>query len=213
MRQEMEDFAAKVGLNFILNVILNREGEIVSAVAGHFVQAHRAGVELSAAVYGFPIASRADVVISSTSPVDWDLFQADKGITSAEPATKPGGEILLVARCVEGVSRAHPELTDYLGKMTSAQIWARLGRDETADPLTAAEAIVLNDIKEKYRITIATKGLSPSLVQAMGFSHVEPSELDAYLQERLRTNPGLTIGIMHQSAELFPYVQSQDQVD
>ncbi len=208
MRQEMEDFAAKIGLNFILNVILNREGEIVSAVAGHFVQAHRAGVALSTAVYGLPICACADVVISSTSPVDWDLFQADKGITSAEPATKPGGEIVLVAGCLEGVSPAHPELADYLGKMTSAQIWDRLARHETPDPLTAAEAIVLNDIKEKQRITIATGGLSPALVESMGFAHLSPDHLDAYLQERRRANPGLTFGIMRQSAELFPYVQT-----
>jgi nickel-dependent lactate racemase len=210
MRQEMEDFAGKIGLNFILNVILNREGEIVSAVAGNFVQAHRAGVALSTAVYGLPISAKADVVISSTSPVDWDLFQADKGITSAEPATKAGGEILLVAGCVEGVSPAHPELADYLGKMTSAQIWERLARHETPDPLTAAEAIVLNDIKEKQRITIATEGLSPALVQAMGFSHLAPERLDAYLQQRLRAERDLTFGIMRQSAELFPYVQTQN---
>jgi lactate racemase len=213
MRQEMEDFAGKIGLNFILNVILNREGEIVSAMAGHFIQAHRKGVELSTAVYGLPIPARADLVISSTSPVDWDLFQADKGITSAEPATRLGGEILLVAGCVEGVSPAHPELTDYLGAMTSAQIWEKLAHGDTPDPLTAAEAIVLNDIKEKQRVTIATEGLSPSLVRSMGFSHLAPADLDAYLQQRLRANPDLTIGVMHQSAELFPYVVAQGQVD
>ena len=210
MRLEMEDFAGKIGLNFILNVILNREGQIVSAVAGHFVQAHRAGVELSTAVYGLPIPCQADLVISSTSPVDWDFFQADKGITSAEPATRPGGEIVLVAGCVEGVSPAHPELADYLGKMTSEQIWERLARGETPDPLTAAEAIVLNDIKEKQRVTVATEGLSPSLVRSMGFAHLSPSALDAYLQGRLRAEPGLRVGIMRQSAELFPYVAGSD---
>ena len=208
MRQEMEDFAAKIGLDFILNVILNREGEIVSAVAGHFIQAHRAGVALSTAVYGLPIPARADMVISSAWPVDWDLFQADKGITSAEPATKIGGEILLVAACAEGVSPAHPELADYLGKMTSAQIWELLARGGARDPLTAAEAIVLHDIREKHRVTIATEGLAPSLVQAMGFHHVQPEHLDAYLQRRLAADPDLTIGILRQSAELFPYVQA-----
>jgi lactate racemase len=213
MRLEMEDFAAKIGLNFILNVILNREGEIVSAVAGHFVQAHRRGVEMSTAVYGLPIPAQADLVISSTAPVDWDLFQSDKGITSAEPATRPGGEILLVAGCEEGVSPAHPELTDYLGTMTSSQIWEMLKRGETPDPLTAAEAIVLNDIKEKQSVTIASEGLSPALVRAMGFAHVNPSQLDAYVQQRLHANPDLTIGIMHQSAELFPYVVAPGQAN
>ena len=81
MRQEMEDFAEKIHLDFILNVILNRNGDLVSAVAGHFIAAHRAGVECSRTVYGVPIPELADLVISSTFPVDFDLFQGDKGIT------------------------------------------------------------------------------------------------------------------------------------
>jgi len=91
MRHEMEDFAEKINLNFILNVILSREEELVGAVSGDFIKAHRAGIEISKKVYGLPIPELADMVISSTSPVDFDLFQGDKGITSAQPATKQGG--------------------------------------------------------------------------------------------------------------------------
>ena len=112
MRKEMEDFAERIGLNFILNVILNRKAELVDAVAGHFIHAHRVGVEKSKKVYGLTIPALADMTISSTSPVDFDFFQADKGITSAEPATQIGGEIVLVAGCLEGISPAHPELAD-----------------------------------------------------------------------------------------------------
>lgn len=206
MRQEMEDYAEKIGLDFILNVILNREGELVGAVAGHFIGAHREGVEISKEVYGLPIPELADVVISSTSPLDFDFFQGDKGITSAEPATKPGGEILLVSGCIEGVSPAHPELADYLGRMTNEQIWDLVLRnsDKVPDPLTAAEAIVFNDIKAKFNITLASEGLSPELCQSMGFRHVWPNELNRYLSRRVREAPDTTIGILHQSAEVLP---------
>ncbi len=206
MRQEMEDYAEKIGLNFILNVILNREGELVDAVAGHFIQAHRAGVEISKEVYGLPIPELADLVISSTSPVDFDFFQGDKGITSAEPAAKPGGEIMLVSGCIEGVSPAHPELADYLGKMTNEQIWDLVlnNFDEVPDPLTAAEAIVLNDIKAKFKITLATEGLSPALCQSMGFRHVWPDQLAEYLSRQVSEAPDIKIGILRQSAEVLP---------
>jgi len=204
MRQEMEDFAEKIGLNFILNVILNREGGLVDAVAGHFIQAHRAGVEISKQVYGLPIPELADMVISSTSPVDFDFFQADKGITSAEPATKPGGEIVLVAGCIEGISPAHPELADYLGKMTNDQIWNLLHRREAPDPLTAAEAIVFNDIKDKMNITLATEGVSPTMCQSMKFRHVWPNQLNDYLGQRLAEAPDIRIGLLRQSAEVLP---------
>ena len=204
MRQEMEDFAAKIGLNFILNVILNRRGELVDAVAGHFCQAHRAGVEISKTVYGLPIPELADLVISSTSPVDYDFFQADKGITSAEPATRVGGEIVLVAGCVEGISPAHPELADYLGTLTNEEIWDLLHCRRAPDPLTGAEAIVLNDIKDKMQITLATEGISAQHCEKMGFRHVAPDGFAAYLSQRIRQQPDIKIGILRQSAEVLP---------
>ena len=213
MRREMEDYAEKIGLNFILNVILNRDGFLVYAVAGHFIKAHRAGIKMSQEVYGLPIPALADMTISSSSPIDFDFFQADKGITSAEPATKLGGEIVLVSGCLEGVSPAHPELADYLGKMTNDQIWKLLHAGDVPDPLTCAEAIVLNDIKDKRAITIVSEGLSPQICAEMGFNHVYPQALADYVKKRLRENPDLKIGILRQSAEVLPLLKNKESVD
>ena len=206
MRQEMEDFAEKIHLDFILNVILSRDEELVGAVAGHFIEAHRAGIEISKKVYGLPIPELADLVISTTSPVNFDLFQGDKGITSAQPATKQGGEIVLVCGCVEGISPAHPELADYLGKCTTEDIWRMLENNEIPDPLTGAEAIVLNDIKTQMGITLATEGIPRDVCESMGFGHVEPDQLNTYIAGRLRENPALKIGILRQSVEIVPIV-------
>ncbi|MDI7275383.1 MAG: nickel-dependent lactate racemase [Anaerolineae bacterium] len=209
MRQEMEDLAASIGLSLILNVVLNHAGLLVGAVAGHFVQAHRAGVEIARRVYCVPIPERADLVISIPSPVDGDLFQADKGLTAAEPATRAGGEVVLVAGCREGISPAHPELADYLGRMSNPQIWELLRQNRVPDPLTAAEAIVLNDLKARLRITLATAGLAPELCRALGFRHVRPQELGEYVRQRLAEAPGLRIGILRHSAELSPVVGAE----
>ena len=209
MRHEMEDFAERIGLNFILNVILNRDGELVDAVAGHFIHAHRVGVEKSSQVYGVPIPELVDVTISSTSPVDFDFFQGDKGITSAELSTKVGGEIVLVSGCLEGVSPAHSELAQYVGKMTNDQIWDMLRKRQAPDPLTGAEAIVLNDIKAKMQLTIASEGLSSELCAAMGFRHVAPNDLGNYIRARLSQNPNLKIGVLRHSAEVVPILARQ----
>jgi nickel-dependent lactate racemase len=204
MRREMEDFAERIGLNFILNVVLNRDGKLVGAVAGHFVKAHRVGVEKAKEVYGVPIPELVDMTISSTSPIDFDFFQGDKGITSAECSTKVGGEIVLVSGCLEGVSPAHPELASYVGRMTNGQIWEMLHCHQAADPLTAAEALVINDIKEKMGITAVSGGLSPELCASMGIRHVSPSTLQNYTRARLAENPALKIGVLRHSAEIVP---------
>ena len=206
MRREMEDFARAIDLNFVLQLVLNRDGELVDAVSGHFVDAHRAAVEISKQVYGLSIPELADMTISSTSPVDFDFFQGDKGITSAEAATRPGGEILLVSGCLEGVSPAHPELADYVGKMDNDAIWRLFHAGAMPDPLTGAEAIVINDIKARMGITCVTEGLSPALCAGMGFRHVVPDELGAYVARRLAESPELRIGILRQSTEILPIV-------
>lgn len=208
MRGEMESFAESIGLNFILNVVLNRQGALVAAFAGHFQEAHRAGVEISRQVYGVPIPSQADLVISSTAPVDFDFFQGDKGITSAESATRSGGEIVCVSGCLEGISPAHPELADYVGKLSNDQIWELIESGQVADPLTAAEAIVINDICSRMDITMLTGGLSPQTCTAMGFRHIPPGGLSAYLQARVQQQPDIQIGILRQSAELVPVIES-----
>jgi nickel-dependent lactate racemase len=209
MRREMEDFAAVIGLDFILNVVLNRSGDLVGAVAGHYIAAHRAGVQISRAVYGVPIPGLADLTISSTSPVDFDFFQGDKGITSAEKATRPGGEILLVSGCIEGISPAHPELADYVGRLANDQIWNLLAARQVPDPLTAAEAIVINDIMASMKISIVSRGrsrgLSPDLCRSMGMFPIEPGDLSSYLAERIRANPTLKIGILRKSTEILPF--------
>jgi len=67
---------------------------------------------------------------------------------------------------------------------------------------------VLNDIKDKFRITIASEGLGPQLCESMGFDHVWPRELGSYVSRRLADEPELKIGILRQSAEVLPIVAS-----
>jgi nickel-dependent lactate racemase len=210
MRREMEDFAERIGLDFILNVILNRDGELVDAVAGHFIKAHRVGVEKSSKVYGVPCPELADMTISSTSPIDFDFFQGDKGVTSAELSTKVGGEIVLVSGCLEGVSPAHPELASYVGKMTNDQIWKMLCAQQAPDPLTGAEAVVLNDIKARMRITVVSEGLEPELCASMGFRHVFPNAFADYVGARVKESAGLKIGVLRHSAEILPILVGEN---
>jgi lactate racemase len=206
MRREMEDFAQAINLDFILNVILNRDGELVDAVAGHFIAAHRAGLEISRKIYGLPIPELADITISSTAPVDFDFFQGDKGITSAEPATREGGEIVLVSGCLEGVAPHHPDFADFMGCYVNEDIWRMFRAGELVDPLTGAEAVMINDIKAKMQITLVTEGIAPELCARLGFRHVYPADLAAYLSGRLAENPRLKVGILRQSAEVLPIV-------
>jgi len=205
-RQEMEDIAAKIGPHFLINSILNREQEIVRVVAGDIVEAHRAGVEVAKRVWGVEFEQRADLAISSTYPVDYDLFQADKGIFAAELATVPGGEIVLVSPCYEGISPSHATLVEF-GNLSDEDVWAMLKRDEFDDPLIAAELLVFNHIERRNRVTLVSKGVDEEATRRVGkdgLNHLSPQSLSSYVESRLRETSGLRIGVIHQSAEILP---------
>jgi hypothetical protein len=88
--------------------------------------------------------------------------------------------------------------------MTNDQIWNMLSAHQAPDPLTGAEAIVINNIKEKMQITVVSEGLVPPLCAAMGFRHVHPDAFAGYIRARLTENPALKIGVLRHSAEVMP---------
>ena len=103
-RQNIEEAARIAGLGFILNVMIDSKKEIVAAVAGDFIEAHRKGTEYVDAMYKVPVESADSVVVSSGDyPKDINLYQATKSLENAIPAVKKGGSIVLVAECAEGI--------------------------------------------------------------------------------------------------------------
>jgi len=97
--------AAKLGkVDFIVNVVINSEGEIVKAFAGDLEQAFYEGVKLVDEMYRVQVDRKADIVVVSPGghPADLNLFQAYKGVDNALEVVKRGGVIILVAECPEG---------------------------------------------------------------------------------------------------------------
>lgn len=200
-REEMEDFAQAVGLHFIVNVIHDKEGKVLKSVAGHFIEAHRKAVHWGYEVFGVKFTEFADITLSSTYPADYDLTQSDKGLFSAELATKPGGEIILVSPCPEGIAPTHEEEMAKLARYDDSALWAMLEKKKIKDPFCASENMYLNHIKNTFRTTLM---MDPILTTIMGFYHLSATELPAYIKYRLKLDNTLKIGIINQSSDLLP---------
>lgn len=108
VREEMNACAKAVGLSFIVNAICDPQGRLIGMVAGDYAQAHLKGCELAREVFGVRVSEPADIVIADSFPKDIELWQAAKALYAADLMVKPGGVVILVSPCVEGVSRAHP---------------------------------------------------------------------------------------------------------
>jgi len=104
IREDIEEAAALCGVDFIVNVVLDEHKEIVCAVAGDVVTAHREGCRFLDRIYKKEISGRADIVIASQggAPKDLNLYQVQKALENAKYAVKDGGIIILVGACTEG---------------------------------------------------------------------------------------------------------------
>ncbi|MDU2063499.1 MAG: nickel-dependent lactate racemase [Sporomusaceae bacterium] len=99
--QEATSFAKP---SFLLNVVL-AEGRIAGAVAGNWLAAHEKGQRLVDDIDGVAVQEKADLVIASAggSPKDVNLYQTIKTLVNAREATKPGGTMILLTECPEGL--------------------------------------------------------------------------------------------------------------
>jgi nickel-dependent lactate racemase len=108
VRADIDEAGSLVGLDFILNVILDDEQRVVAAVAGDPLTAHRAGCAKLTG-FGRPhLPWYADVVIASAGgfPKDINLYQAQKALDNARLAVREGGTIILTAECPEGLGES-----------------------------------------------------------------------------------------------------------
>lgn len=105
IREDIEEAAAIAGIDFILNVVLDEQKQIVRAVAGDAVKAHREGCRFLDGFYLKKINAKADIVLVSQggAPKDLNLYQTQKALDNAQHAVKEGGIIILIGSCREGL--------------------------------------------------------------------------------------------------------------
>lgn len=105
VREDIEEAAAICGIDFIINVVLDEHKQIIMAVAGHHVKAHREGCAFLDTLFRCPIERRADIVVVSQggAPKDLNLYQTQKALDNAKHAVKNGGIVILVGSCAEGL--------------------------------------------------------------------------------------------------------------
>lgn len=90
---------------FLVNVTLNTAKEITAFFLGHYLQAHEAGCAHVKSHAMVPVERPYPVVITSNTgfPLDQNLYQSVKALSVAARIVEPGGAIVLVSECSDGV--------------------------------------------------------------------------------------------------------------
>lgn len=102
---EMIEVARKVRVDFIINTVTNAQKQPVCMAAGDLVKAWYQAVDVSARMFEVPFEAQVDICIAAASgyPRDINVYQAQKALDHAEHITRPGGTIIWIGECSEGL--------------------------------------------------------------------------------------------------------------
>ena len=105
LHAELLEIASMARHDFLIDVALTRDRRIAAVFAGEPQAAHGAGVQWVRSSQLQVLDEPVDAVITSGGgyPLDLTFYQCIKGVTAAAHIVRPGGRILLVGACEEGL--------------------------------------------------------------------------------------------------------------
>ncbi len=102
---EALSIARQARVDFCINLVLDQEGRLVSAIAGSLEGSHDKACGLVREQACPPVEEEADLVLTSSGgyPLDATFYQCVKGLVSCLPAVRKGGIIISIGSCSEGI--------------------------------------------------------------------------------------------------------------
>ena len=203
LRMDIEEAGGICGIDFIVNVVLGEHKEILKAVAGHPVAAHREGCAFLDTLYRKELERPADIVLVSQggAPKDLNLYQTQKALDNARHAVAQGGVIILMGSCKEGLGERVFE--EWMTRSPSpAAMVERIGRDfQLGGHKAAAIAMTL----EKADIYLVSD-LEPEFVRSIFLTPMADAQTALNAAFR-KLGPDATVLAMPFGGSTLPHVR------
>ncbi len=208
IREMMESWVDTIGLDFIVNTILTPDLKLYKAVAGHYVQAYRAGVEMGKRVMGYPVKEKVDVVVVSSHPADQDFWQSPKAIYASEEALKGsrGGTIILVSPNYEGIGN-HTEFPYYMGRDDGDTVVSNIikGDKPDGDPLAIAIGNSMSKMRRRRKLVVVSDGVTADEMARCGCIHYPLSMLQKAVDDAISEYDNVRLCAIRNGAETYLY--------
>lgn len=164
-----EDFMegiAFTGPKFLLNSIVDEAGAIAAIEAGDVNRAHLAGTRTVLESAAVTVPGLADTVVASAGgfPYDINLYQAVKALQNAARIVRPGGKIILIAECSQGVGSG--QFSEWAPKQLPSQVLAQQLKQQFV--LGKHKCFFVSEILEKCTVYLHSN-LDDALVKSFGF--------------------------------------------
>ena len=166
VREEMEEAAKIIGLDFIVNTVMNDKNEIVKVVAGDPIKAHGTGVEICKKIYGVKIPEKADIVIASSYPMDISFYQASKTLEAVGHIIRENSTIIMISPCYEGIGSK--DFLYFLEEKTPQDILKKIKSHKEKNIVAGVISYLIAKCKEKAKIYLISEGIQDKDVIEMG---------------------------------------------
>ncbi len=194
------------GVHFGLDVVLNREQEIVEAFGGDLFPMHAAARQAAQRLAMRPVPDRFDVVVTTNAgfPLDQNLYQSVKGMSAAATIVTDGGTIVCAAECRDGFPN-HGSYREVLESAPSprALLDAIEARSETLPDQWQVQ--VQAKVQCQARVVMHTSYLSDHALQT---AHLEQTaDIAATVEEALdAAGPQARVCVLPEGPQTIPYV-------
>lgn len=208
VHDDVREIAAMTGVDFALDVTLNKDKMITGVFAGDLLTEHAAACESARQIAMSPVTEPFDVVVTTNSgfPLDQNLYQAVKGMSAAAKVVKQDGVIICAAECRDGIPD-HGSYAEILGSAdTPAELLKMISSSSYRAP-DQWQVQVQAQVQAKADVMVKAGMLSDEQLTAAHFSPID--DVSLAVTDALRAaGPKSTLCVLPQGPQTIPYLST-----
>jgi len=206
VHDDVREIARTIGVNFALDVTLNRDRQITAAFAGELLQEHAAACVVAKRNAMRKVDAPFDVVVTTNSgyPLDQNLYQAVKGMSAAAKIVKPGGTIICASECRDGIPD-HGAYREILESGSSPKALLDMINEPGYSRPDQWQVQIQALIQLKSRVLVKADGLTDDQIRA---AHFEPIHdvAESVTKALASAGPAATLCVLPQGPQTIPYL-------
>ena len=194
------------GVDFSIDVTINRDHRITSVYAGELFAVHKAACDVSRRLSMRAVTSPYEIVVTTNSgyPLDMNVYQSVKGMSAAAQIVQYCGTIICASECSEGIPD-HGEYKELLSSRDTPKELLEMINTVGYNHHDQWQVQIQAQIQLKAEVQLKSDYLTPSQITA---THLTPIDnLNSAISESLeRHGNSARICILPEGPQTIPYL-------
>ncbi len=207
IQQDVRKIAKETGVDFTLDVALNRDQKITNVFSGDLIDSHNEACNFARETAMVQVSQPYDLVITSNSgyPLDQNLYQTVKGLSAASQIVKDNGEILCLSECSDGIP-SHGKFYSLLSEFSDPEQVEGMLSDPNFHCQDQWQVQILSQIAKKSNINLYTEGLSDKEIKnAFMFNAPDPQK---FIDQKLKENANIRGCVLPEGPITIPVLKN-----